>query len=61
MAIESGDLAEWAVWLAALVGIWVAVSPYVYEMGASARNNSIGAGIVVAVLAIYAGYRIRTA
>ncbi len=50
---------EIAAWLAALVGLWVLVSPFVLSGTIASGTpmwSSVGAGIVVAILAGYVGF-----
>lgn len=60
---ESGSLAKWASWIAALVGLWLAVSPFVLsgpiQSGTVMWSNVLG-GILIAVLAGFAAYAYRT-
>lgn len=56
-------MAEWTSWLAALLGLWVLVSPFALgepPSGANAYYSDIAAGVLVLVLAAYAAYDIRT-
>ncbi|MFB6311869.1 MAG: SPW repeat protein [Salinirussus sp.] len=59
----SDQLAEWSGWIAALVGLWMLVSPFVLTgqigSGAPFWSTVIG-GIIVAVLAGFAAYAIRS-
>lgn len=60
---ESGSLAKWASWIAALVGLWLAVSPFVLsgpiQSGTVMWSHVLG-GIVIAVLAGFGAYAYRT-
>ena len=60
---EYGSLPKWASWFAALVGLWVLVSPFVVSgsitSGTPMWSNAI-AGIVVLVLTAFGAYTIRT-
>jgi hypothetical protein len=61
---ESGSLAKWASWLAALVGLWVLVSPFVLSgsIGSgTAMWSNVAAGIVISALAGFGAYSFRTA
>lgn len=61
---ESGSLAKWASWLAALVGLWVLVSPFVLSgpvTSGTAMWSNVVAGIVVLVLAAYGAFELRSA
>lgn len=61
---ETGSLTKWASWLAALVGLWVLVSPFVLSgpfTSGTAMWSNVVAGIVVFVLAAFAAYELRTA
>lgn len=62
VATESRSLARWSSWLAALVGLWVLVSPFVLEGGIASGtvmwSNAVS-GVLVAVLAGYGAWRIR--
>lgn len=44
----------WAKWLNVLLGLWVAVSPFVLTAANSLKWSNVIFGIVVAVLAYYA-------
>lgn len=59
----SGSLAKWASWLAALVGLWVLVSPFVlsgaFGSGTPMYSTAIG-GVVVLGLSAFGAYSIRT-
>lgn len=55
--------AEWGGWLAALFGLWVLISPFVLSGNIASGNPywiNIISGIVVAILAGYAAYTLRT-
>lgn len=53
--VSSPAESAWAGWLNALFGVWVLISPFVLGFaGMGALWNGIIAGIVVAVLAIWA-------
>lgn len=61
---ESSSFAKWASWLAALVGLWVLVSPFVLSgpiASGTAMWSNVVAGIAIAVLTAYGAYSIRTA
>lgn len=63
MAVESGSAVEWASWLAALLGLWVLVSPFALgtpSSGSSAYWSDIAAGVIILVLAAYVAYQIRS-
>lgn len=56
--------AEWGGWIAALVGLWLLVSPFVLSgsfTDGTAMGSTVVAGLVVAILAAYAGYDLHTA
>lgn len=58
-----GSIAKWLSWLAALVGLWVLASPFVLSgpiASGTAMWSNVVAGIVIAVLAAYGAYTIRT-
>lgn len=61
-ATTGGALSEWSAWIAAVAGIWILASPFVLAgsitVGTPLWSNVI-AGLVVAVIAAYAGYAIR--
>lgn len=60
---ESGPLAKWASWLAAVVGLWVLVSPFVLGgtiASGVAMWSNVAAGVVIAVLSAYGAYAILT-
>ncbi|MEF8812979.1 MAG: SPW repeat protein [Halovenus sp.] len=56
---EYGSLPKWASWLAALVGLWVLVSPFVLSGsigdGTPMWSNVVAGGVAF-ILAAYAGY-----
>lgn len=60
---ESGSFAKWASWLAAILGLWVLVSPFVLTgeiaTGTPILSNVI-AGILVLVLGGFGAYTLRT-
>lgn len=61
---ESGSLAKWANWIAALIGLWVLVSPFILSGSiaeGSALWSTVAAGLVILILAAYGAYSIRTA
>lgn len=61
---ESGSLGKWASWLAAVVGVWVIVSPFVLSGSittGTAMWSNVVAGVVITVLAAYGAYSIRSA
>jgi hypothetical protein len=47
----------WQLWLTGLIGIWLIISPWVYDFSnnAGALWNSIIFGIITLILAIWAG------
>lgn len=60
---ETGSLAAGASGLAALVGLWVLVSPFVLSgpfASGTAMWSTVVAGVLIAVLAAYGAYAIRT-
>lgn len=63
VSTDYGSLAKWGSWLAALVGLWVVVSPFVLTGsiadGTPMWSNGL-AGIVVLVLAAFGAYTVRT-
>ena len=58
---EGGGTSQWAAWIAAVVGLWVLVTPFFLGGGGGggATNwlfwSNVVSGIVIAVLAGYAG------
>lgn len=61
---ESGSLAKWGSWLAALVGLWVVASPFVLDGTAASGTamwSNVVAGAVVLILGAFSAYTIRTA
>lgn len=57
------SLDHWASWLGALVGLWVLASPFVLSGAVDSGTalwSTVGAGAVIAILAIYGAYTIRT-
>lgn len=61
---ESGSLAKWGSWLAALVGLWVVASPFVLDGAAASGTamwSNVVAGAVVLILGAFSAYTIRTA
>lgn len=55
---------EWGGWLAALLGLWLLVSPFVLSGPITAgapMGSTVVAGVLVAVLAAYAGYDLHRA
>lgn len=64
-AVESdpNSAAEVSSWVAAIVGVWIAASPFVLTGAISdgtAMWSHLGAGLIVLILGGYAGYRIDT-
>lgn len=61
MSLEQGTPGEYAVWVLALIGVWALASPFVYPQTVSgaAKNNYVGIGIVVLLLAGFVAFRIR--
>lgn len=60
---ESDSLATWASWLAALVGLWVLVSPFVLSGDLASGTplfSTFVAGLVILVLGAFAAIAIRT-
>lgn len=60
---ETGSLAKWSSWLAALVGLWVLVSPFVLTgtiASGTAMWSNVVAGVLVLVLAAYGAYEHRS-
>lgn len=50
----SGATGQWASWLAALIGLWMIISPWVYGYANHAwRWNSIVVGIIMIVLGVW--------
>lgn len=47
----------WQLWLTGLIGIWIAVSPWVYNFSANtgALWNSVIFGVITLILAIWVG------
>ncbi|MCY0874794.1 MAG: SPW repeat protein [Firmicutes bacterium] len=47
----------WQLWLMGLIGIWVAVSPWVYSFSSNtgALWNSLIFGVITLILAIWSG------
>ncbi|MDP3996782.1 MAG: SPW repeat protein [bacterium] len=43
----------WRHWINGLLGLWLIVSPFVFETSSSLMNNIIVVGIVVAVLGFW--------
>lgn len=63
MSASESQTLEWAGWIAALFGLWILVSPFVLTGSITGGNpywSNIISGIVVAVLAGYAAYGLRT-
>lgn len=60
---DYGSLAKWGSWLAALVGLWVVISPFALTgsiaEGTPMWSNGL-AGIVVLVLGAFGAYTVRT-
>lgn len=63
VATETGSLPKWATWLAAVVGLWVLVSPFVLTgeiaSGTAMWSNTL-AGILIAILAGFGAYSLRS-
>ncbi|MFB6147163.1 MAG: SPW repeat protein [Halobacteriaceae archaeon] len=62
--LPSGSFAKWTSWLAALVGLWVVVSPFVLTGsfgGGTPMLSSVVAGLAILVLGAYTSYAIRSA
>lgn len=60
MTATPGSAAEWASWATALVGLWIAASAFLYDATGATFNNNVVAGLLVAALAAYVGYEMRT-
>lgn len=61
---EYGSLAKWGSWIAALVGLWVVVSPFVLDGSVAAGTpmmSNVVTGVVILVLSAFAGSTIRSA
>lgn len=61
---QFGSLAKWVSWLAAVAGLWAVASPFVLsESLATAPElwSVVAAGVLIAVLAGYGAYAVRTA
>lgn len=59
----SVSLGKYASWLAALVGLWVLVSPFVISGsfgGGTAMYSTIVSGVVVLVLSAFGAYSVRS-
>lgn len=61
----SGEwLHEWSGWLAAVVGLWVVISPFVLTGSVTASSvmwSNVGSGALIAVFAGYGGFGVTTA
>lgn len=63
LSTESGSLAKWASWVAALVGLWVLVSPFALAgdiTGGAPMASNVIAGLVILVLSAFGAYALRT-
>lgn len=63
LSAERRSTVEVASWIAAVIGLWVLVSPFVLESppsGSTAFLSNVVAGILVLALAAYSAYRVRT-
>ncbi|WP_083402327.1 SPW repeat protein [Bacillus sp. MUM 116] len=51
----------WQLWLTGLIGIWVFFSPWVYKFtdNTGALWNSIIFGVILLILAIWAGNKVK--
>lgn len=61
-AAYTGRLAQWLPWLAALVGLWTVVSPFVLDGSIGSGNpmySTVVAGIAVLVFAAIGAYGVR--
>ncbi|GMA52296.1 hypothetical protein GCM10025857_36530 [Alicyclobacillus contaminans] len=48
----------WQLWLSGIIGLWVLISPWVYGFSDNTGGlwNSIVFGVILVILAIWAGY-----
>lgn len=63
VSTEPASLAKWTSWLAALVGLWVLVSPFALTgsiASGTAMWSNVIAGVLVLVLAAYGAYALRS-
>lgn len=61
---ETGTAGEWAGWVTAIVGIWLAVSPFVLTgpiAEGTALWSTVVGGAIAAILTAFTGYEVHTA
>ena len=56
-AARGSEMTKWLSGIASLVGLWIAVSPFVYEVTATARWNDLLVGAGIFLIAGYNFYR----
>ncbi|MFB6104800.1 MAG: SPW repeat protein [Halobacteriaceae archaeon] len=56
---DAEDLAEYSAWLAGLIGLWTAISPFILTgaiQSGTVLYSTVAAGVLILVLDAYAGY-----